>query len=76
MPAGADPGRCSGNILCMIESRYPNRWFGSNPQAIANQGKKLSAFDRSVPKTWRSALGLPDESTQDAAPASEAAADE
>ena len=44
----------------MIESRYPNRWFGSNPQAITNQGKKLTAFDRKVPKDWRSALGLPD----------------
>jgi hypothetical protein len=42
----------------MIDSRYPNRWFGSNPQAISNQGKKLSAFDRELPKDWRTALGL------------------
>jgi hypothetical protein len=42
----------------MIEPRYPNRWFGSNPQAITNQGKKLSAFPRDLPKDWRSALGL------------------
>jgi hypothetical protein len=44
----------------MIEPRYPNRWFGSNPQAITSQGKKLSAFPRDLPKDWRSALGLDD----------------
>jgi hypothetical protein len=44
----------------MIETRYPNRWFGSNPQAITSQGKKLTAFARQVPKDWRAALGLPD----------------
>jgi len=42
----------------MTEPRYPNRWFGSNPQAISSQGKKLSAFPRELPKDWRSALGL------------------
>jgi len=42
----------------MIDSRYPNRWFGSNPQAISSQGKQLSAFNREVPKDWRSALGI------------------
>ncbi len=45
----------------MIETRFPNRWFGSNPQAITSQGKKLTAFDREVPRDWRSALGLPNE---------------
>ncbi len=44
----------------MIEPRYPNRWFGSNPQAVTSQGKKLSAFPRDLPKDWRSALGLDD----------------
>ena len=44
----------------MTEPRYPNRWFGSNPQAVASQGKKLSAFPRDLPKDWRSALGLSD----------------
>jgi len=42
----------------MIDTRFPNRWFGSNPQAITSQGKKLSAFSRELPKDWRSALGL------------------
>lgn len=42
----------------MVESRYPNRWFGSNPQAIPNHGKKLSPWERELPKDWRSALGL------------------
>ena len=44
----------------MTAPRYPNRWFGSNPQAISSQGKKLSAFPRDLPKDWRSALGLRD----------------
>jgi hypothetical protein len=52
----------------MTETRYPNRWFGSNPQAISSQGKKLSAFQRDLPKDWRSALGLHD----DGAPADDA----
>jgi len=55
----------------MIETRYPNRWFGSNPQAIANQGRKLTEFDREVPKDWRSALGLEESDSADA-PAAEA----
>ncbi len=55
----------------MIETRYPNRWFGSNPQAVTNQGKKLTAFNREVPKDWRSALGVPDAG----APAGPAASD-
>jgi hypothetical protein len=60
----------------MIESRYPNRWFGSNPQAVTNQGKKLTAFDREVPKDWRSALGLPDrDAPADASGAGSAASD-
>ena len=42
----------------MTETRFPNRWFGSNPQAISSQGKKLSAFQRDLPKDWRSALGV------------------
>ena len=42
----------------MTETRYPNRWFGSNPQATSSQGKKLSAFQRDLPKDWRAALGL------------------
>jgi len=50
----------SGTMRAMIESRYPNRWFGSNPQAVTNQGKKLTAFDRDVPKDWRTALGVSD----------------
>jgi len=49
----------------MTETRYPNRWFGSNPQAIANQGKKLTGFTRELPKDWRSALGADDEATAD-----------
>jgi len=59
----------------MTETRHPNRWFGSNPQAVPSQGKKLSAFPRDVPKDWRSALGLseqgvsPDDPSE--APASE-----
>ena len=56
----------------MIDSRSPNRWFGSNPQAIPNQGKKLSAFDRELPKDWRAALGL----DEDAATGAEQAAAE
>ena len=44
----------------MTETRFPNRWFGSNPQAISSQGKKLSAFPRDLPKDWRSALGVVD----------------
>jgi len=60
----------------MIETRYPNRWFGSNPQAITNQGKKLTAFHREVPKDWRSALGAPDaDATTDATASGTAAAD-
>ncbi len=43
----------------MVDSRYPNRWFGSNPQAIPNHGKQLTPFDKELPKDWRSALGLP-----------------
>jgi hypothetical protein len=42
----------------MTETHYPNRWFGSNPQAISSQGKRLSAFSREVPKDWRAALGI------------------
>ncbi|HWH15934.1 MAG TPA: hypothetical protein VNT51_14430 [Miltoncostaeaceae bacterium] len=41
----------------MVESRHPNRWFGSNPQAIPNQGRRLSTWSREVPKDWRVALG-------------------
>ncbi len=53
----------------MTETRYPNRWFGSNPQAISSQGKRLSAFPRDIPKDWRSALGLNTEgSAADEAP--------
>ncbi len=40
----------------MPETRYPNRWFGSNPQAIPNHGKQLYPWSRDVPKDWRSAL--------------------
>jgi len=47
----------------MTETRYPNRWFGSNPQAISSQGKKLSAFPHDLPKDWRSALGLGDDAS-------------
>jgi hypothetical protein len=46
----------------MTETRCPNRWFGSNPQAISSQGRKLSAFPHDLPKDWRSALGLGDAS--------------
>jgi hypothetical protein len=42
----------------MVESRHPNRWFGSNPQALSNHGKKLSPWERELPKNWREALGL------------------
>ncbi len=42
----------------MVDSRFPNRWFGSNPQAIPNHGKKLTEWERELPKDWRSALGL------------------
>jgi hypothetical protein len=55
--------RTPGMMRRMIETRYPNRWFGSNPQAITNQGKKLTAFDREVPTDWRSALGVGDRET-------------
>jgi hypothetical protein len=59
----------------MTETRHPNRWFGSNPQAVPNQGKKLSAFSRDLPKDWRSALGLGDQAAAEHAP-SEAPASE
>lgn len=59
----------------MTETRYPNRWFGSNPQAIASQGKKLSAFPRELPTDWRQALGL-DEDEAATAEAAEAPASE
>lgn len=54
----------------MVETRFPNRWFGSNPQAISNHGKKLSGFSKELPKDWRSALeadgpAKKDESSQD-----------
>jgi len=49
----------------MVESRYPNRWFGSNPQAIPNQGRKLSTWTREVPKDWRVALGADQTGSQD-----------
>lgn len=57
----------------MIDAQHPNRWFGSNPQAISSQGRKLTAFDREVPKDWRSALGLDEPGSADA-PAGEATA--
>jgi hypothetical protein len=41
----------------MVDTRHPNRWFGSNPQAIPNQGRRLSSWTRDVPKDWRVALG-------------------
>jgi mono/diheme cytochrome c family protein len=43
----------------MVDSRYPNRWFGANPQAISPQGKAQQMWDRRTPKDWRSALGVP-----------------
>ncbi len=42
----------------MVDSRYPNRWFGANPQAISPQGKAQHIWDRRTPKDWRSALGV------------------
>jgi len=47
----------------MVDSRYPNRWFGSNPQAIPNHGKKLTEWNRELPKDWRSALELDPDAT-------------
>jgi len=47
----------------MVETRYPNRWFASTPQAITNQGKKLTVFIREIPTDWRSALGIGDGET-------------
>jgi hypothetical protein len=55
----------------MIETRYPNRWFGSNPQALTGNGKQLHAFSRDVPKDWRSALGVSADDAADPAPTSE-----
>lgn len=43
----------------MVDTRYPNRWFGSNPQAIPNHGKQLHPWGDDVPKDWRSALKEP-----------------
>ena len=44
--------------MSMVESRYPNRWFGANPQSVASQGHKLTGWDTATPKDWRSALGV------------------
>ena len=59
----------------MTETQYPNRWFGSNPQAISSQGKKLTGFAREVPKNWRAALGA-DDATAAADDSAEATAPE
>lgn len=40
----------------MTDTRFPNRWFGSNPQAIPNHGKQLHPFSRDLPKDWRAAF--------------------
>ncbi|MFN8123649.1 MAG: hypothetical protein U0237_14595 [Thermoleophilia bacterium] len=59
----------------MVDSKYPNRWFGSNPQAIPNHGKKLTPWDSELPKDWRSALGLGAEGEAPQAPAAETTED-
>ncbi|MCB0880773.1 MAG: hypothetical protein KDC33_00940 [Thermoleophilia bacterium] len=40
----------------MVDTRFPNRWFASNPQAIPNHGKQLHPWSDDLPKDWRSAL--------------------
>ncbi|MCC6831239.1 MAG: hypothetical protein IT200_07820 [Thermoleophilia bacterium] len=59
----------------MVDSKYPNRWFGSNPQAIPNHGKKLTPWDKELPKDWRSALGLGAEGESPQAQAAESTED-
>ena len=44
------------NLRRMIDSKHPNRWFNSNPQAIPNHGKRHTTWQRDVPKDWRSGL--------------------
>lgn len=45
----------------MVDTRFPNRWFGSNPQAIPNHGKQLHPWSKELPKDWRSAFDTPSE---------------
>ncbi len=72
MHAGAHLATAIATIPPMIETRYPNRWFGSNPQALTGNGKQLHAFSRDVPKDWRSALGVSGDNASDPARTSEA----
>jgi hypothetical protein len=58
----------------MVESRYPNRFFGSNPQAMTGSGRQLTPFHKELPKDWRSALGAAAQDEADAKEAAQAAA--
>ncbi|MFN8109304.1 MAG: hypothetical protein U0Y82_05590 [Thermoleophilia bacterium] len=59
----------------MIESQHPNRWFGSNPQAIPNHGRKLSPWHRELHKDWRAALDLDGHLAAEDAAAAEASSE-
>jgi len=60
----------------VLRSRRPNRFFGVNPQGMANQGAKEGSWSREVPRDWRSALGLDEPAAEQEAGAEESAPDE
>jgi hypothetical protein len=43
-----------------VQTKNPNRFFGSNPVSMPSAGKKEDGFPTELPRTWRSALGLED----------------
>ena len=50
-----------------MQSAYPNRFFGANPVAVPNQGRKEGGCDTDLPRTWRAALGLDEAAAGDGA---------
>lgn len=40
-----------------MQSKHPNRFFGLNPVAVPNNGRKETEWNHDLQKTWRDAVG-------------------